>query len=199
MTVEKIHESLSGRKRIFEMTTLSFEEYVNFKTQNRYQENLLDFFNVEPTQADQLMMEYLRFGGYPRVALEPQLAEKIKLIDEIYCSYLERDASYLLRVEKTDSFGSLIKLLAGQLGGVITYSKIGSDLNLSLATVKKYIWYLEKTFIIESVTPFYRNVRKEITKSPVVYFNDLGLRNYFYFVTLKLDIFCGRIIVMGTN
>ena len=124
------------------------------------------------------MIEYLSFGGYPRVALDSQLAEKTKLIGEIYGSYLERDAAYLLRVEKTDSFSSLIKLLAGQLGGMVTYSKIASDLNISVATVKKYLWYLEKTFIIKSVTPFYRNTRKELTKSPVVYFNDLGLRNY---------------------
>src|SRR3989338_6683147 len=29
---EKIHESLAGRKRVFELKTLSFEEFVNFKT-----------------------------------------------------------------------------------------------------------------------------------------------------------------------
>ena len=51
---EKIHESLAGRKRVFEMTTLSFEEYLNFKTQNRYQDSLPDFFSVEQNQAHQL-------------------------------------------------------------------------------------------------------------------------------------------------
>ena len=29
---EKIHESLAGRKRVFELNTLSFEEFVNYKT-----------------------------------------------------------------------------------------------------------------------------------------------------------------------
>jgi len=32
---EKIHESLVGRKRIFALNPLSFEEFVNFKTDNR--------------------------------------------------------------------------------------------------------------------------------------------------------------------
>src|SRR3989338_4749411 len=33
---EKIHESLAGRKRIFEMTTVTFAEFVHFKTQYKY-------------------------------------------------------------------------------------------------------------------------------------------------------------------
>jgi len=33
---EKIHESLVGRKRIFELNTLSFAEFVNFKTGYKY-------------------------------------------------------------------------------------------------------------------------------------------------------------------
>jgi predicted AAA+ superfamily ATPase len=37
---------------------------------------------------------------------------------------------------------------------------------------------MEKTFIIHRVTPYFSNARKEITKSPVFYFYDLGLRNF---------------------
>ena len=33
------------------MTTLSFEEYINFKTQNRYQDNLPEFFDIEQNQS----------------------------------------------------------------------------------------------------------------------------------------------------
>jgi len=31
---------------------------------------------------------------------------------------------------------------------------------------------------MQRITPFFRNTRKEITKSPVAYFYDVGLRNY---------------------
>lgn len=37
---------------------------------------------------------------------------------------------------------------------------------------------MQKTFLLNKITPFFKNIRKEITKSPVYYFNDLGLRNY---------------------
>ncbi len=36
---------------------------------------------------------------------------------------------------------------------------------------------MRKSFHIELIRPFYRNIRKEITKMPKVYFYDLGLRN----------------------
>jgi predicted AAA+ superfamily ATPase len=44
--------------------------------------------------------------------------------------------------------------------------------------VKNYLGYAEKTFILKKISPFFKNIRKEITKSPVIYFYDLGLRNY---------------------
>lgn len=175
---EKIHESLIGRKRVFELNTLSFEEFVNFRTDYRYMEKLSDFFTVERSKPKELFVEYLNFGGYPRVALETELKEKRKIIDEIYRSLLEKDITYLLRVEKTDAFSSLIKILASQIGRLINYSELSSTLGISMKTVKNYLWYAEKTFIIQKITPFFKNIRKEITKSPVIYFYDLGLRNY---------------------
>lgn len=175
---EKIHESLLGRKRLFELDTLSFEEFVNFRTQYRYGDRLPDFFQIEKTAARHLLQEYIMFGGYPRVVLEAELSEKIRIIDEIYRSFLERDISYLLRIEKPEAFSALIRLTASQIGKLVNYSEISSTLGLALKTVQNYLWYAEKTFVLRRVAPFFRNIRKEVTKSPVYYFTDLGLRNY---------------------
>lgn len=175
---EKIHESLAGRKIIFEIRPISFFELVNFKTDYRYQNKLEDYFSVEKGKSLEFLEEYLNFGGYPRVILAETLQEKIRVIDEIYRSYVERDISLLLRVEKLDAFNSLVKILAGQIGGIINYSEIANTLGISLATVKNYLYYMEKTFIIQRITPYFKNIRKEITKSPSAYFYDLGLRNY---------------------
>jgi predicted AAA+ superfamily ATPase len=175
---EKIHESLVGRKRMFELYPISFKEFVNFKTNYRYEESLEEFFEVEKVKTERLLNEYLNFGGYPRVVLEEKLSEKVRIIDEIYRSYLDKDVSYLIKSEKVDVYSSLIKVLAGQIGRLINYSELSSTLGISLQTLKNYLWYAEKTFIIHRLTPYFRNVRKEITKSPVIYFYDLGLRNY---------------------
>jgi predicted AAA+ superfamily ATPase len=175
---EKIHESLAGRKRIFQLPTLSFEEFVNYKTDYRYKNSLRDFFKIEPRKTVELLEQYLNFGGYPRVALEAELIEKARIIDEIYRSYLERDISYLLRIEKTEAFSSLVKILASQTGRMVNYSELSATLGISVQTVKNYIWYAEKTFIFQRISPYFRNMRKEITKVPVIYFYDLGLMNY---------------------
>ena len=175
---EKIHESLAGRKRIFKLSTLSFEEFVNFKTKYKYEKKLADFFSLEKEKRSELLEEYLNFGTYPAVVLETLRQGKEKVIDEIYQSYVEKDLSYLLGIRKTEVFLKLLRVIAGQTANLVNYSELSSTLGVSLKTVKDYLWYLEKTFILHKVTPYFTNVRKEITRSPMFYFYDLGLRNY---------------------
>ena len=175
---EKVHESLAGRKRMFELQTVSLKEFINYKTMYKYEDRLDEYFRIEKTESLGLLIEYLNFGGYPRVILEETLAEKLQTMDEIYRSYIEKDIAYLLRVERIDAFGNLLRLLAGQAGNIINLNEISSTVGISVQTVKNYLYYAEKTFVIKRLTPYYRNIRKEISKSPVVYFNDIGMRNF---------------------
>jgi uncharacterized protein len=175
---EKIHESLAGRKRIFELGTVSFKEFVNFKTDYRYEAKLDDFFAAEAEKTRLFLDEFINYGAYPRVLLVEKAEEKAKIIDEIYRSYLERDIAYLLNVRKTDDFTRLFRLLASQIGNLINISELSSRLGISTPTLNNYLWYLEKTYIITRVNPYFKNIRKEISKTPVYYFNDLGLRAY---------------------
>ena len=175
---EKIHESLIGRKRLFELSTLTFEEFVNFRTNYKYKNKLQEYFAIEKKKAEQILDEYLSFGGYPRVVLEDLLVEKRKIINEIYQSYLEKDISYLLKIKKTEDFGKLVKILAAQIGKLLNISEVSRTLGISHKTVKDYLWYLQKTFILHKVTPYFKNIRKEIARTPKFYFYDLGLRNF---------------------
>lgn len=175
---EKIHESLAGRKRMFELSTISFVEFVNYKTQYRYETHLVEFFELDPDQTQRLLEEYLSFGGYPRVILEHTIEEKRRIIAELYQSYLERDIVYLLGVQKTESFTALVRIMASQIGNLVNVSELSNSLGISTATVNDYLWYMQKTFLIDKITPYFQNIRKEITKAPVFYFYDLGMRNY---------------------
>jgi len=175
---EKIHESLTGRKRLFELNPVGFSEFVDYKTEYKYNNRMEQFYEVHKEETLNLLVEYLNFGGYPRIILEPLLTEKIKLMNEIFRSYLEKDIAYLLKVERIDAFTKLIQILANQTGRIASYSELAKQVGISLPTVKNYLWYAEKTFIIRIITPFFRNKGKEILKSPVVYFYDTGLRNF---------------------
>ncbi|MFA6291154.1 MAG: ATP-binding protein [Victivallales bacterium] len=175
---EKIHESLAGRKRLFELNPLSFEEFANHKTSYRYENKLGDFFSIEKEQSAALLNEYMNFGGYPRVVLEDKIREKTMLIDEIYRSYVEKDIAYLLKIDKPESFSKMLKLLSSQVSGLLNYSELASKSGISVPTLRHYLWYAEKTFIINLISPHFTNRLKEITKSPIAYFTDLGMRNY---------------------
>lgn len=173
-----IPESLAGRKRLFVINPVSFEEFVNHKTDYKYEKKLKDFFKIEKSLSDHLFSEYMTFGGYPRVILADNALSKRAEMQEIYRSYIDRDIRDLLNLEKTEAFTDLLKILASQIGGLINFSELSSTINLNERTVKHYLSYLEQTFIIKKVTPYYRNIRKEITKAPVYYFCDTGLRNW---------------------
>lgn len=175
---EKIHESLAGRKRIFELSTVSFEEFVDFKTEYKYSQKISTFFEVEKDRSLSLLNEYLNFGGYPRVVLEPTLSEKIKIINEIFRSYVEKDIAHFLGVNRVDAFSLLIKILASQVGQIIKYSKLAEESGISVVTLKNYLWYAEKTFSIMMISPYFKNKHKEITKAQSAYFYDLGMRNF---------------------
>lgn len=175
---EKIHESLAGRKRLFELSTLTFTEFVNHKTDYKYEGRLDQFFEIERSRTETIFNEYINFGGYPRVVLEETIKEKIMTIDEIFRSYVEKDISFLLRIEKSESFTKLLKILSSQLGRLLNISELASLSGISVPTLKNYLTYAEKTCVIRQITPYFSNRLKEITKSPVVYFSDIGLRNY---------------------
>lgn len=175
---EKIHESLIGRKRTFELNPVSFEEFINFKTHYRYENNLKDFFSIETEKREILLKEYLNYGGYPRVITAESEKEKRAIIDEIFHSYLEKDISYLLNIKKIEAFSDIVRIIASQLGRLVNYSKISSEVNISVVSLKNYLWYAEKTFVLQKLTPYFTNPRKEIVKTPIYYFHDIGLRNY---------------------
>lgn len=174
----KVKESMLGRKRVYEVYPLSLREFFNFRTGYRYADRLPDFFALEQARAAELLQEYLNYGGYPRVVLETGAREKLRVMDEIYQGYIARDIAYLLNVEKIEAYGHLVKTLADQAGKLINYSELATTLGISLPTVKNYCWYAEETYILRRISPFFRNVRSEISKAPSVYFSDLGFRNY---------------------
>ena len=174
----KIHESLAGRKRIFELLTVTFDEFVNFKTNYKYKQNLSEFYKLESSKTSLFLSEYLSCGGYPRIITESVQKEKHNQMNEIINSYLSKDISYLLNLDKPDAFIRLLRLLGVQTGFPLNYSNLANDSGLSVPTMKNYIWYQVNTFITKSISPFFKNKRKEITKSPLIYFNDTGFRNF---------------------
>ena len=110
--------------------------------------------------------------------MEKSKKMKWHLLKEIFQSYMEKDIKSFLKVENEKAFIHLVKVLASQVGNIVNKDELSNTLGIHKNTLDNYLFYLEQTFILDFVRPFYRNPRKELLKSPKVYFNDLGMRNF---------------------
>lgn len=190
---EKFKDSLVGRKQVFEVHPLSFKEYLIFKNiphlANLINENSLhriifdnfipsiDTLHVLAQEIKPLFEEYSLYGGYPKVCLEPDYIKKTRDLLEIYNFYIRKDIKDLMWIENVTSFNNLIQLLAIQTGNLFNLQTVTKTIGIARETLQKYMFLLENTFIIKTAQPYFKNKKKEITKMPKIYFQDIGLRN----------------------
>ena len=174
---KKFKDSLVGRKRIFYLFTLSFREFLRFKNEEELSKK--DFSNLTLSEKEKIefyYQEYLTFGGYPRVVLSP-FEEKEEVLKDIVYSYIKKDI-YEANIRSDEIFYKLFKILASQIGNLVNSSELATTLGISKTAVDNYLYVMQKSFLIRLISPFYKNLRKELTKMPKVYFLDLGLRNF---------------------
>ncbi len=177
---KKFKDSLAGRKRIFKLSTLSFPEFVSFKGHKEFVQyinsgTLPKLFKIE---LDKLMHEYIIYGSYPELVLEPDIAYKKEILKEIANSYIKKDIDEA-NIKSPDLYYRILQLLADQTGSLYNVNSIGKLLSKSNQTIESYIYTMLKSFHVSKISPFYSNFAKEIKKMPKIYFTDLGLRNYF--------------------
>lgn len=173
-----VSESLAGRKRVFEISPITFLEFADHRTEYRYSQRWDTYFTVEQSATALLLQEYLSFGGYPDVVIADSLLDKQQTISELFNAYMDKDVVGLLQVSDPLSFSVLLRIMASRAGKMVNYTGLANEVNLSANTVQKYLRLAENTFIIKHITPYFNNIGKELTKSPQYYYADLGLRNY---------------------
>ncbi len=176
---EKVSEGLAGRKKIFNLSTVSFDEFVNYKTNYKYSANLKEYFESSFFNTS-LLEEYLQFGGYPKLVTAETIDQKRDVLASIYDSYVTNDLKDLLNVQNTGAVRDLLTFLSTRVGKLTARSEISNRINISYDTTKQYLYYLEQTFQINFVRPYSTNFENELTKTPVYYFADLGMRNYVF-------------------
>ncbi|HUD08701.1 MAG TPA: ATP-binding protein [Candidatus Saccharimonadales bacterium] len=192
LTVQAI-KFLVGRVFVFNLYQLDFEEYLLFKSKEglasygKYkksfdiQKDRLDFPQIKDSESKELkkiLDDFILWGGYPRVALAQSDDERKTVLKNIYNTYFLRDIRDVLGLTDDFRLSKLVKLLAVQIGQLVSYNELGSSAGYDYLTLKKYLNVLEKTFICQPIRPYFVNKRKEITKNPKIYFFDTGLRNH---------------------
>jgi len=69
----------------------------------------------------------------------------------------------------------------------LAYNELSIFSEYTYPTLKKYLNFLNKTFICNFIKPYFKNKRSEIVKNPKVYFLDTGLRNLIVNDFRKID------------
>ena len=178
----KVSEALTGRKIIFNINPFSISEIKDCIV--RAGKNTMSS-TVLFKKAFEAFTEY---GSYPSIILSHDNEKKFLRLNEIFTSYMEKDIKKFLEIKNENAFARLITLLSASSGSLINMDEISNTLSIHQVTLDNYFYYLEQTFIIDRVRPYFRNIRKEIVKSPKVYFNDIGFRNFAINNFNKLDI-----------
>lgn len=136
---------------------------------------LLKMYNHHELQ--EKIAEWLIFGGYPEVISSETREEKIKILNELVDSYLLKDILSLEKIKKSEVIFNLVKLLAFQVGQIVSHNELATQLKIDIKTLGRYLDLLEKSFVICKLGGFSKNLRNEITGKHKYYFFDLGIRN----------------------
>lgn len=177
-------ESLAGRKFVFEILPLDFEEFLVFKNKAK---QFHKSFNQKDKHKNKISYEklkkdyeeYLEFGGFPGVVLSKSGADKKMRLDDIFKSYFEKDVRILANFREIKVLRDLILLLMQRVGSKIEISKLASEIGVSRETVYSFLSFLEATYFVYFIRPFSRNVDREVSGSRKVYLCDNGLLNNF--------------------
>jgi predicted AAA+ superfamily ATPase len=125
---------------------------------------------------DYSLQEIWMYGGFPEALLKQR--RWATWMNDFIRTYFERDLPQLGFPASGSTGRRLWTMLSHYHGNIIQYSELGKSLGLSIPTIKSYIAFLEKAFLIRILEPYYSNVKKRLVKSPKVYIRDSGLLHF---------------------
>jgi uncharacterized protein len=157
-----VGEPLTGRKITLTLYPISGIELLSQHNRHELKERLEDL---------------LIFGSYPDVLMAKTRREKSAVIDEIVNSYLLKDVLSLDRIKGSKVLLDLLKLIAFQVGSLVSLNELATQVRMDVKTVGRYLDIFEKAFVLKRVGGFSRNLRQEIIKKAKYFFLDNGIRN----------------------
>lgn len=177
-------ESLSGRKIMYELFPLDFEEFLIFKGKER---EFSEDFQIKNTSKSEIRYEktkndfeeFLHFGGFPGIVLTEDETRKKALLSDIFTSYYEKDIRQMADFKNMAAFRNLMMLLMQRVGSLLDITKLASEADISRDSVYTYLSFLEGTYFISLVRPYSKNVNREVSGRRKVFLCDNGFLNLF--------------------
>jgi hypothetical protein len=192
LLLKKIRESLAGRASIYELWPLMMSEiYYNSNVREvkmplvdrLFSKDSLDSvfketpkILIDKAESSSLESErhLLRWGGMPAL-LSLSEDERWQWLKDYEYTYLERDLMDLARLDDLMPFRKFQKLSALRSGKLLNYSELARDASVSVDTARRYLEYLNLSYQVILLQPYYKNITSSVIKTPKLYWIDIGL------------------------
>ena len=173
----EISTYLTGRYILIPVYTLSFREYLDFKADSKLSRN-------------ELLDEYIRFGGFPIVALGNYEAQSAyQIVDGIYHTVVSRDIVKRHRINRQDLFDRVVKFVVENMGKTFSANSISTFLK---SEHEKY--YLSDVSLKYALLGYNRKMLDGVLEN-IVYL-ELKRRGYEVFIgknnTKEIDFVANR-------
>lgn len=158
-----------GRGDEIRIHPFSFNEFLSTKDPNNHH--------------DELILEYMTYGGLPQVVLMETEKEKKSYLHNLFVHTYLKDIKERYNIKLDNDLEDLVNLLASSIGGLTNPHKIANTFksvkgsSITQDTVKHYLDYLEDAFLIEKSLRYDIKGKHYIDTPSKFYFEDLGLRN----------------------
>ncbi|MCD8225554.1 MAG: ATP-binding protein [Clostridiales bacterium] len=165
----EISTYLTGRFVSIPVYPLSFKEYLTFKAGSGFSQK-------------ELLEEYIRFGGFPIIALgnyDQQSAYQI--VNGIYHTVISRDIVKRHRITRQDLFDRVVKYIIENMGRTFSASSIARFLRseqrtVSVESIYNYLRWLEQAFIIYPCHRYDIQGRAILKTQEKYYLSDVALK-----------------------
>lgn len=200
LEISKNTEFLTWRAIDFYIDRISFNEFFIYNQDlkkipllklDNFDE-IKNFYNIFKQKLEDNFLIYLTYWWYPEIVINQDFKTKEVILSQIIETYIEKDIIHFLKIENILAFNNLIKLLSSNIWNLVNINELSSTLNISMQTLNKYLDILEWTFIFSRISPFFKNVRKELSKMPKIFIEDIWIKNYslreFDWISEKIDL-----------
>ncbi len=151
---KKSRESLAGRIFEFKVKTLSFKEFLNFKS-IPYDNFLL--------YRETILREFQNFiisNGFPEIINEEKETAAKYIKENIIERIIYRDIPQIVPVRDPTKLVHLLAIILNNPGQIINLEESAKSLDMSRQTLSLYLEYLEQSFLIRKLYNYSRNARK---------------------------------------
>ena len=171
MMSSEIATYLTGRYISFRIFTLSFGEYLMFKSK---------FANVGEPKAE--LANYVRLGGFPATHLQAYSQDEIyTIVRDIYNSTIFSDIVKRNQVRKIDQLERVVKYTFNNVGNTFSAKSIADYLkaerrSLDNETVYSYLEKLEKAYLLHRCSRYDLQGKEILKTQKKFYLADVALR-----------------------